>query len=166
VREQVHLSRGTSAIRSARSSRVPLFVARAASRAAERGVDHDAFGSSRTRCEPTFAVLRPHRELDQLLHGIGYHASMALDQRLRHPDDGFGLVAEETPCCGSPAQDLRVGAGVVWAAAILREQRRSTRLTRRVGGRADRMVATSSSSALVCCSAQFAVGIGLLETRQ
>src|SRR2546426_9014866 len=34
-------------------------------------------------------------ELNQLLHGVRYRTSMALDQRLRHPDDGFGLVAEE-----------------------------------------------------------------------
>src|SRR2546426_12757039 len=51
-------------------------------------------------------------ELNQLLHGVRYRTSMALDQRLRHPDDGFGLVAEEPRAVNLLLQDVRVGAGI------------------------------------------------------
>src|SRR5205085_2463576 len=35
------------------------------------------------------------RELDQGLHGVGHFAPVLLEQALRHPDDGPGLVPEK-----------------------------------------------------------------------
>src|SRR6266850_1618200 len=59
-------------------------------------VDHDAFILPEPRAEYDVRGLAAYPgELDQLLHRVGYRTSVTLDQRLRHPDDGFGLVAEE-----------------------------------------------------------------------
>src|SRR2546430_2915635 len=77
------------------------------------GVDHDPFVLAEPGAEHDVRGFAAHAgELDQLLHGVGYRTSMALDQRLRHPDDGFGLVAEEPRAVDLLLQDLRVGAGV------------------------------------------------------
>src|SRR3989475_10827273 len=88
------------------------------------GVDHDAFILPEPGAEYDVRGLAAHTgELDQLLHRVGYRASVTLDQRLRHPDDGFGLVAEEPRAVDLLLQDPWVGAGIVLRGAILREQR-------------------------------------------
>src|SRR6059058_1302027 len=97
-------------------------------------VDHDAFVLPEPGAEDDVRGFAAHTgEPDQLLHGVGYRASMALDQRLRHPDDGFGLVAEEPRAVDLLLQDLRVGAGIVLSRAILREQRRGNHVDSRIG---------------------------------
>src|SRR2546426_526245 len=100
------------------------------------GVDHDPFVLAEPGAEHDVRGFAAHTgELNQLLHGVRYRTSMALDQRLRHPDDGFGLVAEEPRAVDLLLQDLRVGAGVVLRRAILREQRRGDRGAPGGGGR-------------------------------
>src|SRR2546426_9591181 len=73
------------------------------------GVDHDPFVLAEPGAEHDVRGLAAHTgELNQLLHGVGYRTSMALDQRLRHPDDGYGLLAEEPRAVDLLVQDLRV----------------------------------------------------------
>src|SRR5947209_9026331 len=87
------------------------------------GVDHDPFVLAEPGAEHDVRGFAAHAgELDQLLHGVGYRTSMALDQRLRHPDDGFGLVAEEPRAVDLLLEDPRVGAREVLCRLVLREQ--------------------------------------------
>src|SRR5947208_1733583 len=129
------------------------------------GVDHAPFVLAEPGAEHDVRGLAAHTgELNQLLHGVGYRTSMALDQRLRHPDDGFGLVAEEPRAVDLLLQDLRVGAGVVLRRAILREQRRGDQVDPRVGGLRRQDGGDQQLERALVVQRAGGVGIGLLET--
>src|SRR5216117_1223831 len=146
--------------------RVPLFrQAEQRRKPLNVGVDHDAFVLPEPGAEHDVRGFAAHTgELDQLLHGVGYRASMALDQRLRHPDDGFGLVAEEPRAVDLLLQDLRVGARIVLRRAILREQRRGDQVDPRVGGLCRQDGGDQQLERARVLQRAGRVGIGLLET--
>src|SRR3989449_9142677 len=103
-------------------------------------------------------------ELDQLLHGVGYRTSMALDQRLRHPDDGFGLVAEEPCAVDLLLEDPRVGAREVLCRLVLREQGGCDHVDARIGRLSGEDRGDEPLERALVMQRAGRVGIGLLET--
>src|SRR6266571_3580655 len=88
-------------------------------------VHHDPFTLPEPGAQHHVRGLAPHPgELDQLLHGIRHLAPVALQERLRHPDDRFRLVAEEPGAVNILLEDLGIRRGVVLRRLVLREQRR------------------------------------------
>src|SRR6266699_1769945 len=88
-------------------------------------VHYDPFTLPEPGAQHHVRGLAPHPgELDQLLHGIRHLAPVALQERLRHPDDRFRLVAEEPGAVNILLEDLGIRRGVVLRRLVLCEQRR------------------------------------------
>src|SRR5437867_615362 len=143
-------------LRQAEQRREPLDV----------GVDHQPLVLSKPRAEHHVRGLAADAgEMDQLLHRVGYRASVALDQRLRHPDDRLGLVAKESRAVDLLLQDLRVGAGVVSRGAILREQGGGDHVDPRIGRLGRENGGHQELERAVVLQGAGRVGIGFLEAR-
>src|SRR2546425_389950 len=129
------------------------------------GVDHDPFVLAEPGAEHDVRGLAAHTgELNQLLHGVGYRTSMALDQRLRHPDDGFGLVAEEPRAVDLLLEDPRVGAREVLCRLVLREQGGCDHVDACIGRLSGEDRGDEQLERALVMQRAGRVGIGLLET--
>ena len=97
-------------------------------------IHHDSFILLEPRAEDHVRRLAPHaRQVGQLFHSLRHFATMAFHQRLGHPDDRPGLVAEEAGGLDFLLEDLGISGGVVGGGAVLREQMWRDDVDARVG---------------------------------
>src|SRR5260370_26271052 len=112
-------------------------------------VHHDAFGLLEPDAQDHVRRLAADAgQLNQLRHCVGHLAAVALPQRLSHPENRLRLVPEEAGAVDFLLEHARVGSGGGVALRYFANSAGVTMFTRTSGDCAERIVATSSSTAL------------------